>query len=185
MRLSNDIDIHTHSGPVRPDAVLCVDPVEAAFLPPGDGQLSVGIHPWNAGKTDSEVWRRLEGWLDDNRVVAVGEIGLDRLRGPAMDIQTGVFESQALMAAERHLPVVVHCVRATEILLEIRKKLFPVGHDSEQWILHGFRGKPTLAEQLLKNGIDLSFGKIRNEESYALTPPSRRYYETDTNITPQ
>lgn len=178
-RLPIDIDIHTHSGAPRPDAVLCIDPVETPFLPDGDGFLSVGIHPWNADKADSETWMRLERWLDDERVVAIGEIGIDRLRGPRIEIQVDVFAAQIDMARSRGLPVVIHCVRAFDLLLAVRKKMNPTVGDGIQWILHGFRGKPALARQLLDAGIDLSYGALRNEAAFALTPPERRYTETD------
>lgn len=166
-------DIHTHAGPLRPDAVVCVDPVDADALPAGDGWLSVGIHPWNAALATPEVWARLEAWLADPRVVAVGEVGFDRLRGPALDVQTPVFRRQAEMAAARGLPLVIHCVRATDLLLHERKKYKGI------WILHGFRGKAAAARQLLDAGIDLSYGARYDEAAYAATPPSRRWRETD------
>ena len=182
-RLPLDIDIHAHSGPLRPGAVVCVDPVESMSLPPGDGLLSVGIHPWNAAKADDASWDRLRKWLDDARVVALGEIGMDRLRGPALEIQEDVFMRQAEAARERGLPVVIHCVRAFDILTAMRKKLLsrPTGEwdGPGQWVVHGFRGKPETARQLLNAGIDLSFGDKFNEESFRITPPDRRYRETD------
>ena len=172
-RLPHDIDIHTHQGPLRKDAVLCVDPTETEVLPDGDGFISIGVHPWNADKADQAVWQRLEKWLEDKRVVAVGETGLDRLRGPELTVQEDVFRRQARLAGLHRLPVVVHCVRCTDRLLQIR-------HDfSGQWIYHGFRGKPELARQLLDAGIDLSYGDKYNAASYALTPAERRYRESD------
>lgn len=177
MRLPNDIDIHTHVGPVRADAVLCVDPTERFTLPEGEGLLSVGIHPWNVSNVDEAVWKRFTAWTDDSRVIAIGEAGVDRLRGPAMELQTGVFEQQAQKAANLGLPLIVHCVRAYDVLLGIRRRI-PEG----QWIVHGFRGKPELARQLLDAGIDLSYGNHFNVDSFNLTPPDRRYLETDDTI---
>lgn len=180
-RLPHNIDVHAHTGPLRVDAVLCVDPVDSDSLPEGNGLLSVGIHPWNAAKADGDTWKRLNAWLDDPRVIAVGEIGLDRLRGPEISFQKIIFERQAIMAATHHLPVVIHCVRAYDLLLNLRKNLLKEFHSvSPQWIIHGFRGKPQLARQLLDAGIDLSFGTIYNPESYAITPSDRRYHETDS-----
>lgn len=179
-RLRGDVDVHAHSGPVRGDAVLCVDPTSADALPGGEGLLSVGVHPWNAGRADRQVWERMERWLDDPRVVAVGEIGFDRLRAEGdsgMDVQRAVFERQAAMAAGRGLPVIIHCVRAFDMLLQCRKETALRGN---QWIVHGFRGKPALARQLLEAGMDLSFGPRYNAETYALTPEERRYRESDS-----
>lgn len=172
-RLPHDIDIHTHSGNVRHDAILCVDPVEKTALPEGEGLLSVGIHPWNAAGAGEDAWLRLEKWLDDPRVIAVGEVGLDKLRGPGADVQEPVFIRQAEIAARRGLPVIIHCVRYADRILNLRKKF------DNQWIWHGFRGKPEQARQLLDAGIDLSYGLKYNEESFARTPDERRYRETD------
>lgn len=175
-RLPNDINIHTHAGPPRSGVIVNVDPVTTLTLPDGDGSLSVGIHPWNAAFANDDVWRRMETFLDDPRVVAVGECGLDRAKGPSVaDVQLPVFEQQATMAARRDMPLIIHCVRATDMLLGVRKKL----HPENQWIYHGFRGKPTQAQQLLAAGIDLSYGLRYDDESRRLTPPTRRYAETD------
>ena len=60
-------------------------------------------------------------------------------------------------------------------LLALRRRLRP----QVRWTVHGFRGKPALALQLLQTGMDLSFGGRYCAESYALTPPDRRHRETD------
>ena len=174
MKLPNNIDIHTHTGPIRPDAVLCIDPTQCDELPAGNGLLSVGIHPWNAGNATTEVWRRMALWLNDPRVIAVGEIGLDRIRGPKLDEQISVFQRQMQMACSLEMPIIIHCVRAYDVLLGLG------GGMNVQRVVHGFRGKPELARQLLAAGFDLSFGRHYNEEAYAITPDDRRYRETDT-----
>ena len=175
LRLPHDIDIHTHSGPARRDAVLCVDPVDETDLPEGDGLLSVGVHPWNAERVTEETWARLERWLADGRVVAIGEVGLDKLRGGETAVQLAVFERQIELGKRHGLPLVIHCVRSWDSLLAARGR----HADSGQWIVHGFRGKAALAKQLLGAGMDLSFGKLRNEEAYECVPAERRYHETD------
>ena len=174
-RLPQNIDIHAHSGLPRADAVVCVDPVDSECLPEGSGWLSVGVHPWNADRADAAVWERMERWLADPRVVAVGEVGLDALRGPEPSEQMAVLERQIEMAERHGVPLVIHCVRCFDKLLRLRKNRPTSG----QWIVHGFRGKPALARQLLEAGIDLSFGDRYNPESYNITPSERRYRETD------
>ena len=173
MRLPNDIDIHSHSGAVSKDRIVCVDPTETKCLPEGDGYLSVGIHPWNADKADDDAWERMAEWLADPRVIAVGEAGYDKLRGPSPEIQDEVFGRQVEMCSQTGLPLIIHCVRAIDKLLDKRK------NNSGQWILHGFRGKPEQARQLLDKGIDLSYGSKYNPASFSLTPPERLYRETD------
>lgn len=177
-RLSHDIDIHTHTGVPRLDAILCVDPTQHTQLPEGEGFLSVGIHPWNADHATEEAWIRLKEWLKDKRVVAIGEIGLDRAVNVSRDVQMTVFIKQLQIADSLSLPVIIHCVRSFDTLLALRKQI----KTTNQWIIHGFRGKPDTARQLLKAGFDLSFGTKFNIDSYDLTPPERRYHETDTDI---
>lgn len=171
-RLPNNIDIHTHGTADNRDAVVCIDPTESTTDITASARISVGIHPWNADRAD---WSAFDAALADPRIVAIGEAGFDRVRGPEIAIQTPVFDRQARIASERNLPLVIHCVRATDLVLAARKRLAP----KNQWIIHGFRGNETTARQLLDAGIDLSFGKKFNPEAYNITPPDRLYFETD------
>lgn len=174
-RLPNDIDIHRHARHPQPGAVVNIDPTECLALPPGQGLFSVGIHPWNAALANDTVWERMNHMLRDSRVVAVGEAGLDNLRGPAMPVQAEVFRRQAQMAHELDLPLILHCVRCADGILAVRKELKP----RNQWIWHGFRGGEQMARQLLCAGIDLSYGRKFNDKAFLTTPPERRYRETD------
>ena len=109
------------------------------------------------------------------QIVALGECGLDALRGAPLDVQERLLMQQLEWAEEHALPVTLHIVKAFDRLLHISKAF----RHTSTWTVHGFRGKPALAEQLLNAGLDLSFGTKRNEQSFALTPPSRRHEETD------
>ena len=173
-RLPDDIYIQTHN--LHPDhpAIVCIDPVETELLPDDVAMMSVGVHPWNAAKADAAVFARMSAMLGDPRVVAIGEIGLDRARGPELDVQEPVFERQLAMARERDLPVVLHAVRADDMILRYRRT-----HPDGQWIIHSYRGKPASARPLLDAGIDLSFGPRYNPATLAATPPGRRYRDTD------
>lgn len=173
-------DFHTHNLQAQPGTAI-VNLPEAALrcpavfvLTPG-ALYSAGIHPWWTPVADEELWAGWEYWLRHPQVVAVGECGLDRMRGGDLLLQEEVFMRQAEKAEELHLPVTVHCVRAFDRLLALRRRLRP----QVRWTVHGFRGKPALALQLLQAGMDLSFGGRYCAESYALTPPDRRHRETD------
>lgn len=148
----------------------------ADFQPVTGGLYSAGIHPWWTAAPEVEVlFAGLETLLTHPQVVAVGECGLDLLRGAAPAVQEALFVRQAELAERHRLPVTVHCVRAFDRLLRLHKELRP----AMRWTVHGFRGRPALARQLLAAGLDLSFGPRHNAESLALTPPERRHYETD------
>ena len=174
------MDFHTHNLNAAPGSAIINLP-ECALLQPGQFDLvagslySVGIHPWWTEDDLFSLFLGLEFWVNHSQIVALGECGLDKLRGASMSVQEFWFERQVLMAEDLHLPVTVHCVKAFDRLLSIHKRLRPC----MQWTVHGFRGKPDLAKQLLSAGMNLSFGKHFNAESFALTPPERRYRETD------
>ncbi|MCF0236801.1 MAG: TatD family hydrolase, partial [Bacteroidaceae bacterium] len=86
-----------------------------------------------------------------------------------------VFEAQVALSERFSRPITLHIVRAFDLILGLHKRLRP----TQRWTVHGFRGKPQLAQQLLDAGFDLSFGHHRNPDAWAITPPDRRHEETD------
>ncbi len=169
-------DIHTHNPAAGADAVICVDPVEQPMgeLRP-DRFYSAGIHPWNAAKADEAAMQALERLVGLPNVVAVGEAGLDKLRGPGLDVQQQVFVSQARLAEQARKPLVIHAVRAWAELLRLKRLIKP----EQPWIIHGFRGNPELARQLVDHGFHISLGRRRHPGVEAVVPPAMLHYETD------
>ena len=74
-------------------------------------------------------------------LIAFGEAGFDKLRGPSVELQRSVFAEQVKIAGENRKPLVIHCVKAWDELLAAHKNLKPV----TPWLVHGFRGKKELA----------------------------------------
>lgn len=140
---------------------------------------TAGIHPWDAGKKDvASIVAALEG------VQAVGEIGLDFLRGPAREAQLAAFRAQLSMARERGLPVVLHCVKAFEEVMRCLAACEP-----RAVIFHGFIGSPEQARQALAKGYYLSFGERtfrspKTLEALRRTPLRQLFLETDESPTP-
>lgn len=170
-------DIHTHRLDAGPDAVICVDPSETP-LPElrADRHYSVGIHPWRAHLATPEAWAELGRLAASPLVVAIGEAGLDTLRGPALaEVQTPVFVRQAELAETLGKPLIIHAVRSWQQLIALRRSMRP----SVPWIIHGFRGNPQLARQLLDHGFDLSLGPRHNPATLAIIPPHRLHRESD------
>lgn len=171
-------DIHTHDL-TRRDALVNLP--EGADIP-AEGRFSVGIHPWDAASMTPQRWQWLEEAAAAPQVLAIGECGLDALRGPSLDLQEPLFIEQARLATSLGKPLIIHCVRAWDRLLRLNKQL----HGHSTWIIHGFRGKEALGRQLLDAGLHLSFGPA--------TPPrvaqalaalqSRTYLETDDSPLP-
>ena len=148
-----------------------------AFAPRKGAVYSAGIHPWwTVDEHETQLMlQQLPTLLAHPQVIAVGECGLDVLQGAKVEEQERIFKAQIQLAEQFQLPVTLHIVRAYDRLLHLHKQLRP----TTPWTVHGFRGKPALAQQLLKAGLNLSFGKHFNQASWDITPPSRRFTETD------
>ncbi|MBR1593860.1 MAG: TatD family hydrolase [Alloprevotella sp.] len=177
------MDFHTHNLAATPGTAIVNLPQEAllhpdAFTPHPAGLYSVGIHPWWTGEENLvHLWAGARALAALPQVVAIGECGFDRLRGASPDVQREVFSRHVRLSEELRKPLTIHCVRAFDLLLAARRELRP----EMKWTIHGFRGRPALARQLLNAGFDLSFGFRHNPESFRLTPPGRRHVETDEN----
>ena len=150
------IDFHTHKVPASKDVIAIVE-----------GRETWGIHPWKA--EEEFVVPDLSGLL------AIGECGLDGLRGPSMEVQEEVFIRQIRLSEELGKPLIIHCVKAFDRLLRLRKELNP----KQSWMFHGFRGKPQQLRSLLDAGFFVSFGFQHNEESLRICPIDRLLLETD------
>jgi len=154
-----------------------------------------GIHPWFAHKYASDLsWiDELSARLDRDPRSAIGEIGLDRQwRAPETGLihyeaQLIVFKAQLSLAAERDLPVSLHCVRAQGDLQRILAEapsLPPVIY------LHAFGGARGTVEQLIRAqryGERLYFGfasciDLRSKkchEAIKAVPDDRLVLESD------
>lgn len=151
------IDIHTHRRSNDPYVIDAYAVGSDGSLPAGP--YSAGIHPWEVQRiTPDNTSRYRQDLLDalTPRCIAVGEIGLDyAVTGDSVlrTAQWHWFEQQMELAADRSLPVIIHCVRAYNDLIPILRH-YP--HVTP--VIHGFTGSPELAERLLQAGGYLSFG---------------------------
>lgn len=172
-------DIHSHDrdAALRGDTIVNIDPGENML--PG-GTYSVGIHPWStaAGPPTLSQLKALVATARDPRVVAIGEAGFDTVRGGDIAIQQMLFDFHSRLAARLHKPLIIHSVKAQDQLLAAARRLKP---GPGQWIIHGFRGKPQQARQLLAHGLALSLGKNFNPATLAIIPPDRLYHESDSS----
>lgn len=125
---------------------------------------SVGLHPWYTNKNFADEIEKIRNVATDKKVLMIGETGLDKLRGTNMQQQTHVFLQHIDISESVGKPLIIHCVKAFDDILAIKHKMQP----KQPWIIHGFRGKPQQAQQLLDNGFRLSFGEHFNHESLTL-----------------
>lgn len=143
--------------------------------------VSIGIHPWYIPESGlKEMLSFLEEAATLPVVKCIGEAGLDALRGNNMMVQEKVFIDQVRIAGRVNKPVVIHCVRAFNELMAIKKAVRP----SVPMIIHGFNRKPELARKLVSAGFYLSFGKdilhkATVQEALRQIPAGFLFLETD------
>lgn len=176
------LNFHTHQ--VHPDPeetpVICRTPSPHPFQT-ADEWYTIGIHPWSAGQTDTDqALTEIKQHARHPHCVGIGEIGLDYCTSISHTLQKDIFIRQIEIAEQLNVPIVIHCVKAWADLLEIHKRL----QISIPCIIHGFRGKPELASQLIKKNFYLSFGTRFNTESLRKCPDNRMFFETDEDGQP-
>lgn len=171
------IDIHTHDLTAMPPAVISVEP-GAEFV--SGKRYSVGVHPYSLCRENTPDLERLKADAAHPEVVAIGETGIDRLKGGPVDRQIEVLMVHAELSERLEKPLILHIVKGFPEIIALRRGMKP----RQRWIIHGFRGKPELARELLRHGFDLSLGERFNPESAALIPDDRLWVETDTSTLP-
>lgn len=172
------IDIHTHH--VSPDHGVCVlnnrlihdEPYHTTTL------FSIGVHPWDAGLVGEGRMAELERWLKHPHCLALGECGLDKVQGPDLQLQKTVFGAQLVLAEAYRKPVIIHCVKAFDELMELAgpyASKLPL-------IIHGFHKSSQLAAQLIGKGFFLSLNPTllhREAFDFTVIPLDRLFLETD------
>ena len=168
-------DIHTHRPPTHQEdiAVVALD-VRQPYMSEG-GYYAAGIHPWFA---DREALALLRAYAAHPQVIAIGETGLDKLSSTSWTLQEELFTTQIQLAGEVRKPLIIHCVKAWQELMAIRKIAAP----DIPWIIHGFRGNAFLATQLLHAGFYLSFGFRFQSEALRQAWKARRLLVETDNI---
>jgi TatD DNase family protein len=144
-------DVHTHFLTGNPYAILNANSSINSFH-------SRGIHPWFVNK--NIPLEKLESDLQYPKCIALGEIGLDKICGTDFELQRKLFIQQIELSEKYNLPVIIHCVRASNELVELKKEIKP----TQLWIWHGFN-KVNILQQILENEIIPSFGEsiLKNE----------------------
>ena len=174
------LNIHTHISKHPDTEIISLSP--AMLLENHEAiHASVGIHPWELRKENAEChWEELQKATEDKRVVAIGECGIDKLKGPSLDLQMALFKKEALLAESRSIPLVIHCVKAFNELILLKKEIKPL----QPWIIHGFRGKLSLATDCIRHGFYLSIGAYFQEDALKAIPTDKLFIETDESDKP-
>jgi TatD DNase family protein len=149
---------------------------------------TAGVHPHDASQWDDDTREILRGWLTHERVVAVGECGLDyHYMNSPQDAQRRTFAEQVSLARELAMPVSIHVrsedASAYDQLLDI---WLAEGGGSLEGVLHCYTGELDFAHRALDAGFLVSFsGIVTFKKSEALRdvaralPLDRLMVETD------
>ncbi len=174
-------DIHTHSLSSGKDIISIFNRSVGEFgsfcgLDLQHQLYSLGLHPW---KIREDNLSKGIDFIEKNSIFdsikAIGECGLDKLCDTPWNLQEKALIAQIKISESIQKPLIIHCVKAFDELIAFKKEIKP--HQS--WIIHGYRGKPEQANQLISNGFYLSFGSKFNEESIKVIPLERIFLETD------
>lgn len=139
---------------------------------------SFGLHPWYLSDRWQEDLDEIVQNRDCSARFLIGECGLDRVCTTPYDRQLSAFEAQIALSEQWQRPLVLHCVRAFDDVLRLKRGTH------QPWIYHGFRGKPQQLEQLLAHGFYVSFGFQHHAESLRICPAERLFLETDDRPEP-
>ncbi len=151
-------DFHGHTIGEAGVQLLSVTPEQ---WPEGSAEsgvyYSIELHPWSwrSGMVVDDYLSMLDELWSHPKLppAALGETGLDRLRGNCeLAEQERIFERILRWNAEKiGLPLVIHQVRCTAEILSYRRRFA-----TQKWLIHGFNGKPETMEQFLRSGCYVS-----------------------------
>lgn len=148
---------------------------------------SIGLHPHEADRYDQNTLEELKGLARENKVVAIGEIGLDYYRNYSqVENQKKLFLSLLKLAKDMELPVIIHSRLAQQDIIKILKEYLPL-----KVVVHCFSGDEIFLQQCLDWGFFVSFTcNITYKKAEALrslvvkVPLERIFLETDCPFLP-
>lgn len=118
---------------------------------------ALGIHPSNGLDYTDAVEEQLRTLLQDDRAVAVGEIGLDYYweDNPSREWQQQILLRQFDLAREAGKPVILHVREAYGDMMDILR-----GNRDLRAVLHSFSGSPEIAGEAVAMGFHLGIGGV-------------------------
>lgn len=142
---------------------------------------ALGVHAHEAEDATEEDLQKIAELYSHERVVAVGEIGLDyHYDFSPRERQIEVFERQIKLANELNLPIIVHDREAHEDTMNLLKKYRPKG------VVHCFSGSAESAKEIVKLGMYIGMGgavtfknAVKPVEVAKIVPADRLLLETD------
>jgi TatD DNase family protein len=114
-----------------------------------------GLHPLAAAQWDAQAATELDTLLRAPRMLALGEVGLDRLLDVPLAVQEKAFREQVCLAVAAGKPLIIHHRRAAARLLQIMRE---EGAQQVGGIFHAFSGSLEIAREAIQLGFAIGFG---------------------------
>ncbi|MDD5070998.1 MAG: TatD family hydrolase [Candidatus Omnitrophica bacterium] len=144
---------------------------------------SIGFHPFSCDSFNSETISKYRSLLEENnKIVAIGEIGLDETSTVEIAKQEEIFRLFVALAADYSKPILIHNRFDSFRILEILDECFPV---YPQVVFHCFSYSPVFLKEIIKRRgyVSFSLNLLRNKknitESLMACPVDRLILETD------
>ncbi|MGB3692941.1 MAG: TatD family hydrolase [Spirulinaceae cyanobacterium] len=169
----------------------CVEPKEFSSIQAlanrfEELSFAVGLHPLDAEQWNNQTAEQIQTLAkSDNRVVAIGEMGLDFYKAENQQQQKLVLEEQLKIALKLDKPVIIHCRDAAVTMRGILQD-YKQQNSSLQGVMHCWGGTKEETKWFLDLGFYISFSGIitfknakQVQESAQQVPSDRLLVETD------
>lgn len=122
---------------------------------------AAGIHPDHAAELTEEMFAEISRLADTEKIVAIGEIGLDYYWDTSPhEVQKYWFERQLALALEKNLPVVIHSREATQETLDIMRRTYEESGGKLRGVIHCFSGSAEIAKEYTDMGFYIGVGGV-------------------------
>ncbi|MBN1623801.1 MAG: TatD family hydrolase [Clostridia bacterium] len=145
---------------------------------------AVGVHPHDANEYNISVEKEIIEMAKSQKVVAIGEIGLDyHYDNSPRELQKQAFVSQLKVAASLDLPVIIHNREAHRDCLDILQK---ENNDRQRGVFHCYSGSAEMVREVIEMGFYVSFAGVitfknakKAVQALQMVPLDRLLFETD------
>ena len=148
--------------------------------------FALGIHPWLVDEHQMIDLYSLEVLIEEEKPIAVGDCGLDYIKGKDRNKQRYFFDEQIALATRFNIPLIIHSVQATEDVIDLLKS-----YSKSHGVIHAYSGSLQEAKILMKMNFLFGFShNLSNPHAYKLheivkfLPIESMLIETDDHKNP-
>ncbi len=147
-------------------------------------KVALGYYPCDCDKVSKDNFKEEIAFIrrNKNKIIAIGEVGLDKKWAHDYDRQKECFRELIKLAKDIDKPLIVHSRQAEEDTIQIIEEL-----EAKKVVMHCFMGKKKLVERIIKNGWNFSIPAIvvkseQLQEIVKICPLRQLLTETDSPV---